>query len=101
GGLYTLLIIDVLATYTRGFWIGSALAVSAVIILASSSLRRSLMIAAGSVAIMLALGVVGYGFRISLFDYVLDRAATTLDTGSGTPPASDIFGGAPQPSAVP
>lgn len=89
--LYALLWVDVLASYTRGFWIGSALAVAVVLVLGSGSRRASGLIVAGTLALALAGGAVGSVGGFSLVDYVFDRAASTLAGGGSIP------GPTPQP----
>ena len=57
--LYAILLIDVTATYTRGFWIGSVLALTVVLVLGSDSWRRAATVVGGSAAIF----VLGHGDR--------------------------------------
>ena len=57
--LYAILLIDVTATYTRGFWIGSVLALAVVLVLGSASWRRAAMVVGGSAAVF----VLGHGDR--------------------------------------
>ncbi len=99
--LYALLWADVLATYTRGFWIGSLLAVGLTLALGATSLRRPVVIVATSAFIFAIASAAGVLVGFSLPNYVLDRSASILSTGpaaaaqpSGASPAQvpDIAG---------
>jgi hypothetical protein len=94
--LYALLWADVLATYTRGFWIGAALAVGLILVLGSANIRRPAAIVAMSVVLFAlssaAISVVGF----SLPDYVLNRTASSLSLGPGQPPLPTIGPGSSQ-----
>lgn len=100
-GLYALLWADVLATYTRGFWIGSALAVGLTLALGASSLRRPVAIMATSVLLFALAAGAGSLVGFSLPDYVLNRTASALSTGPGQAPAPTAQPGATtQPGAT-
>jgi hypothetical protein len=99
--LYGLLWADVLATYTRGFWIGSALAVGLTLAMGASNLRRPVAIFATSVLIFVFSSGAGSLVGFSLPDYVLNRTASTLSTGpsqAATPTAQT--GTVTQPGTV-
>jgi hypothetical protein len=85
--LYALLWADVLATYTRGFWIGAVLAVGLTLALGARSLRRPVAIAATSVLLFILSSGAGTLVGFSLPDYVLNRTASALSTGPGQVPA--------------
>jgi len=84
-GLYTVLIIDVLATYTRGFWLGTALAVGLVVLLGAQHWRRPLMSAGATLGILALLTGAGSIVGFSLPDYVVARTATVLAQPDSTP----------------
>lgn len=108
--LYALLWADVIATYTRGFWLGSVLAVGLVLVLGATSLRRPAAIFATSVLLFAVASGAGSLVSFSLPDYVLNRTASALSggptpaptaqpSGSPRPGGSAQPGGSPQPSA--
>jgi hypothetical protein len=79
--LFTILWIDVAATYTRGFWIGAVVAVAIVLAFGSDSWRRAAVVVGGTVATFLLATAVAAPFGFSVPDYVLARAfSITLTT---------------------
>ena len=85
--LYALLWIDVIATYTRGFWIGAALSVGLILVLGAVSIRRPLEIVAMSLVLFALASGAGSLVGFSLPDYVLYRTASSLSLGPGQSPA--------------
>ena len=79
--LYGLLLVDIAATYTRGFWFGSALAVVTVLVLGAATLRRPAIIVAGTAAMFVVATGLGALANFSVPAYVLDRSASTLSIG--------------------
>jgi hypothetical protein len=78
--LYAILLIDVTATYTRGFWIGSVLALAAVLVLGSASWRRAATVVGGSAAVFVLATVIAVPFAFSVPDYVFQRALSITAT---------------------
>jgi len=99
--LYAVLIIDVIATYTRGFWLGTALAIGLVLILASRDWRRPLMLVVATLALLTVLTGAGRLVGFSLPDYVLSRSASLFEQPDETPRASGTASARPRPSAPP
>jgi len=93
--LVAVLAVDVIASYSRGFWVGSVVAIAIVLVVGAPSVARFSVVAGGLCGMLLvatlALGVVGF----SLPSYVLHRGESILVAGS-PPPAS-----LPPPSAPP
>lgn len=101
-----LLITALIASYTRGLWVGAAVAVLVVLLLQSQDYRQPARVVGGLLLMMMAASAVGYGFGFSLPDYILNRTASITDvtgqapvvpgvspslspsTGSTSPPAS-------------
>ena len=79
--LYALLLIDTTATYTRGFWLGTALAAGIVLLLGARSVRRSAAIMAGTVVLFVAASGIGALIGFSVPAYVFDRTASSLSVG--------------------
>jgi hypothetical protein len=92
--LTALLWVDVIATYTRGFWLGSALAVGLVVALGVSRARQAAVVAAGTAALFLMATVAGMAVGFSLPGYLTERAATSVSTGMNHPSPE------PSPGAV-
>ena len=78
--LYTILLIDVTATYTRGFWVGATIALTVVLVLGSNSWRRSLAVVGGTAAIFVLGSVIAAPFNFSVPNYVLQRAVSITAT---------------------
>ena len=72
--LYAILLIDVAATYTRGFWIGAVLGLAAVLVLGSASWRRAAVVVGGTAAVFVLATAVAAPFNFSVPTYVLQRA---------------------------
>lgn len=99
--LFALLLADVLATYTRGFWIGSALAVGLTLVFGAANLRRPLAILATTVLFFALATAAGSLVGFSLPDYVLNRTVSTLSAGPGQAPTpTSEPGGTAQPGAT-
>jgi hypothetical protein len=85
--LYAALWIDLVATYTRGLWIGGATALVLIIALAAPTLKRALTLSgvtiAGFAVAMIAMPVAGF----SLSDYVFNRTASITSSGPLYPTA--------------
>lgn len=79
-GLYTVLWIDVAATYTRGFWIGAVAAVAIVLVVGATTWRRPATIVAGSVAIFVLATAIGAPFGFSVPNYVGERLGSLTAT---------------------
>jgi hypothetical protein len=98
--LYALLLVDTTATYTRGFWLGTALAAAIVLLFGARSVRRPAAIIAGTVVIFLASTAIGAVMGFSVPAYVFDRTASSFsiaggpDSGTDDPdrPDDDIVG---------
>lgn len=86
--VYAVLIVDVIATYTRGFWLGTALAVGLVLVLAARDWRRPVMIVVATFLLLAALTGAGRVVGFSLPDYVLSRSASLFEQPDVTPGAS-------------
>ncbi len=78
--LYTILLIDVTATYTRGFWVGATIALTVVLVLGSNSWRRSLAVVGGTAAIFVLGSVIAAPLNFSVPNYVLQRAVSITAT---------------------
>ena len=83
--LYAVLIVDVIATYTRGFWVGSAIAIGLVLLLGARAWRRPALLIAGTLAILVVLTGGGRLVGFSLPDYVLARSATIFTQTEQSP----------------
>ena len=85
--LAALLAVDVIASYSRGFWVGSVTAIAIVVVLGAPSLARMGVVVGGLCGMLLAgtlvLGVIGY----SLPAYVLHRVESILVAGPPPPPS--------------
>ena len=88
-GLYALLLVDITATYTRGFWLGTALAAAFVLMLGARSLRRPAAIIAGTVVIFLASSGIGAAMGFSVPAYIFDRTASSFSIGGQSDPGSE------------
>jgi hypothetical protein len=80
--LTAILWVDVIATYTRGFWLGSALAVVLVLLLGASRARQGIWVAGGTSVLFLCATLAGLAAGFSLPGYLTERTATVLSTGS-------------------
>jgi len=99
--LFALLSADVIATYTRGFWLGSFLAVGLTLVLGAANLRRPTVILATSVLMFAVATGAGSIVGFSLPDYVLNRTASTLSLGPAqSPPPTSGPGGSSEPGAT-
>jgi O-antigen ligase len=83
--LTALLWMDVIATYTRGFWLGSGLAVALVVVLGIARIRQAAVVAAGTAALFLAATVGGLAVGFSLPGYLTERVATSVSSGTNLP----------------
>jgi hypothetical protein len=83
--LYTILLIDVTATYTRGFWVGATIALTVVLVLGSNSWRRSLAVVGGTAAIFVLGSVIAAPLNFSVPNYVLQRAVSITATEQRPP----------------
>jgi hypothetical protein len=94
-GLYALLLVDIAATYTRGFWLGTALAAGIVLLVGARSARRPLAIIAGTIVIFVAATAIGAVMSFSVPAYIFDRTASSFaiggdpDSGPDEPPRPD------------
>lgn len=95
--LYAILIVDVIATYTRGFWLGTALAMGIVLLLVGYDWRRPVMVVAATLALLAVLSAAGQVVGFSLPQYVLSRSASLFEQPDQTP-APDTT---PEPGATP
>lgn len=77
--LFALFWADVVATYTRGFWLGATFAVGAVIALAATNFRRPAEILSATVGLFAIGSVVGAAFGFSLPDYVVGRLSAGIN----------------------
>lgn len=85
--LYALLCVDVAATYTRGFWIGAALAVLVVLALGSDGWRMPAAVVAATIALFAGATGLGRLVDFSVPDYVLARTISTVRTEAGAGPS--------------
>ena len=83
--MYAILLIDVTATYTRGFWIGTVVALGAVLVLGAASWRPAVIVLGGTAALFLAATVIATPFNFSVPDYIIERAMSITSTGDETP----------------
>jgi hypothetical protein len=94
--LYALFLVDVTATYTRGFWLGTALAVAAVLVIGARSVRRPAAIVAGTIVLFVAASSIGALVSFSLPGYILERTSTSLPLGEDDPgprdPSEEVSG---------
>lgn len=79
--LYALFLFDITATYTRGFWLGSAVAAATVLVVGATTIRRPALIAVGTVVMFIAASGIGAVLDFSVPAYVLDRSASSLAVG--------------------
>jgi hypothetical protein len=101
--LLAIIMIDVIASYTRGFWIASILALAIVVVLGSRDFRSPIVLMGGAAAILIAMSTIGAVVNFSLSDYVLQRAASTLvaaPPGGASPPASSSSGQSGDPTST-
>ena len=77
--LYTILIVDVIATYTRGFWLGTALAMGIVLLLSGYGWRRPLLTGLATIGLLVALSGAGQLVGFSLPQYVLSRSTSLFE----------------------
>ena len=77
--LYAILIVDVIATYTRGFWLGTALAMGIVLLMSGYGWRRPLMTVAATIALLAVMSGAGQLVGFSLPQYVLSRSASLFE----------------------
>jgi hypothetical protein len=88
--LYAVFWIDLVATYTRGLWIGGVAAVALMIAFAAPTMKRALTfsgVTAGGFAIaMIAMPVAGF----SLSDYVFSRTASIISTSESQYPEAVV-----------
>lgn len=78
--LYAVLLVDIAATYTRGFWLAAGAAVALVVILGARDWRRPAWIAAATLGVLLVTSVGAAAIGASVPDYLLQRAGSTLTT---------------------
>jgi len=71
--LYAVLWIDLVATYTRGLWIGGVAAVVVIVALAAPTLRRALIFSGVTVAGFAVALIIMPAAGFSLSNYVLKR----------------------------
>ena len=83
--MYAILLIDVTATYTRGFWIGTVVALGAVLVLGAASWRPAATVLGGTAAIFLAGTIIATPLNFNLPDYIIERAMSITSTGDETP----------------
>jgi O-Antigen ligase len=108
-GLWALLVLlgyDLVASYTRGFWIGAIIAFAIVIVLGAASFRNAAAVVLGVVALSFAATAVGLIVGFSLPDYLLQRTASIVTSAPpsaapGTTPAPVMPGVAPPPPVIP
>ena len=85
--LYAAFCIDIVATYTRGLWIGGVTALALIVGLTAPTLKRALTLSgvtiAGFATAMIVMPVAGF----SLSDYVFSRTASIVSSGSLYPEA--------------
>jgi len=92
--LAALLVVDVIATYSRGFWAGTVIAIGIVLVLGGPSVARVGVVVGGLCAMLLA-GTLAFGtFGYSLPAYLLHRGESILV--AGPPPAASLA-----PASVP
>ena len=77
--LYALLWADVIATYTRGFWIGSLYAVGVVLVFGATAVRRPLEVILKSIVAFLGASAIGLSIGFSLPQYFLGRLISSID----------------------
>lgn len=100
--LYGVLWVDVLATYTRGLWIGSIAAIGLLLLIGARSWRPPATVMAGSAALFMLAIVVTTPFGFSLTDYVSQRAGSITQTEVKPPPqpTQSEASGQPEPSGT-
>lgn len=81
--LFAVLTIDVAATYTRGFWLGAALAVLLVLALGARDWRTPAVVAAATCAVLLVATGLGRLGGFSVPDYLWARASSIVATRAG------------------
>jgi hypothetical protein len=90
------------ATYTRGFWLGAAIAFILAVALVPSTLRRTAELTAGVLGLAGAAVVLCFAVGFSLPGYLLERTESIIpNPGSSAPPPSSQPGFVPVPSVVP
>jgi O-antigen ligase len=83
--LLGLLVAALIATYTRGFWVGAAVALLIVLGLGSRSLFQPVRVLGGLLLMVAAATAVGYAAGLSLPNYIMDRAASITETTGQAP----------------
>ncbi len=103
--LWSLLVVlgfALIASYTRGFWVGAAIAFAVVLVIGSASWRAPAAVAGGTLLIAATVTAGGLMLGFSLPDYLADRttsivSATTPPDTTGQPPATPAPGAATAP----
>jgi O-antigen ligase/polysaccharide polymerase Wzy-like membrane protein len=88
--LWALLWLGIIASYARGLWMGSLLAVGAVLLVGARCWRRPTTIVAISLAALVTAHGVGSLAGFSLADYLFARGATIASTGPGESQSRDV-----------
>ncbi len=79
--IYGCLLIALVATYTRGLWLGGVIAVSVVLVLAATARRALIFLATVSAIVALTNTVAAAVTDFSLLGYVSERAKTIAASG--------------------
>ena len=98
-GLFWLLLIDIAATYTRGFWLAAAMVVGTVILLGAKDWRQPAKVGVATLGLLVVTSGAAVMIGASVPDYLLQRASSILATrpidpsepgGSGQPPVISV-----------
>jgi O-antigen ligase len=87
--LLAILGVDIIATYTRGFWVGAAVAMFVVLALGGRGWRDRAVVLGGTTALFVAGTIAAVPFSFSLPDYVLQRSSSIVSTDPGESDPTD------------
>lgn len=97
--LAAVLAVDVIASYSRGFWVGSVMAIGIVLVLGAPSVSRVGVVVGGLCGLLLAGTLVLGAFGYSLPAYLLHRSESILVAGA--PPPTPLPPPSTPPATVP
>ena len=79
--LFGLLAFDVVASWSRGYWLGASVAVAVVVVFGSSGFRRLILVLGAFATISLVLTAAGMVAGFSVPQYIFERAASAFSVG--------------------
>lgn len=79
--LFCLLAIIVVATWTRGYWLGGFMAVALVLLFGAGGFRRTAQVLVAAAAVLVALTLIGHATGSPLMGDLYERAASAFGAG--------------------